>query len=106
MDCESGLKALTKGIWKPGCTMGTNMDLVLLHKQLKEKSKHTVLEEWVIGQADTKKKDFPKTITPVKKDNTQCDADAEDCVADGMPPRHFQPYPGGTEQCSRSMCDG
>ena len=37
MDCESRLKATAKGIWKPGHIMDTDMDLVLSHKQSKEK---------------------------------------------------------------------
>ena len=47
-----------------------------------------------MGHADLKKKDCPETITPVKKDNIQYDADTEDCAANGVPSHYFQPYPG------------
>ena len=44
MACESGLKALAKGMWKTGHTMGTGMNLLLSQKQLKEELKHAVLK--------------------------------------------------------------
>ena len=45
MDCESTLKSLKKEVYKAGHTMDMDMDSVMSHKQLKEKSKHAVTEK-------------------------------------------------------------
>ena len=69
MDCESALKSLWQELYKPGHTMGTDSDLTMAHHHLKAASCHTITEEWVMGHATEKKKDFPKEVTPLEEDD-------------------------------------
>ena len=71
MDCS--LKNTNKSISTPSQTMGTDMDIVMAYHKLRDESKHTVRGEWVLGHADDKKKDKPKTITDMEIENLECD---------------------------------
>jgi len=92
MDYKSTLRSFKRKFFRPGHTMEIDSDLIMSHHYLKKQSKHTIIEEWVMGHARKKMKDRPKTITPLEEDNSECNSDAEDCIFDGDTPTAFQPF--------------
>ena len=74
--------------------MVTDANLIMARAHLKSIIPHTVTEKWVLGHASEKKKHAPETITPLERDNSECDADAEQCIQSGIPPCSFTPFPG------------
>ena len=94
MDCKAGLDKIEAPVYGPRDTMGTDMDIVMAYHALKEKSKHTVSHDWVMGHAKEKKKDKPETITDMEHVNEDCDDDANDRVEENISPEPFTPLPG------------
>ena len=93
-DCEAAIKALAQPTYKPGHNMVTDTDLIMARGRLKSIIPHTVTDECVMGHASGKKKKSPKTITSLKRDNSECDLDVEHCIQLGGPPSTFIHYPG------------
>jgi ribonuclease HI len=89
MDCEAALTALALPPQKPSHNMVTDADLIMARAHLKSIIPHTVTEKWVLGHASEKKKHAPETITSLERDNSECDADAEECIQSGIPPSSF-----------------
>ncbi|KAL7536722.1 hypothetical protein ACHAWF_007008 [Thalassiosira exigua] len=65
MDCKAGLVTLEQPLFKPSQTMAPDMDVVMAYRDLRSRIEHSIQAEWVMGHADTKKKDKPETITPI-----------------------------------------
>ena len=91
MDCEAALKALARPPYKPSHNIVTDADLIMARARLTSIIPHTVTEEWVMGHASEKKKNAPETITLLERDNSECDANAEQCIQTGAPPPHSLP---------------
>ena len=94
MDCKAGLETLEQPLFKPSQTMAPDMDVVMAYRDLRSRIKHSLQAEWVMGHADTKKKDKPETITPIEHENIECDAEAEQFAMGPTPSHDFQPLPG------------
>ena len=60
--------------------MVTDADLIMVQARLKSIIPHAVTEEWVMGHTSEKKKNAPEMITLLERDNSECDADAEQCI--------------------------
>ena len=74
--------------------MVTDANLIMARARLTSVIPHTVTEEWVLGHASEKNKHMPETITSLERDNSECDANAEQCIQTGGPPSSFIPFPG------------
>ena len=85
MDCEAAIKDLAQPSFKPG--------LIMARARLKSTIQYTVTDEWVMGYASEKKKNAPETITPLERDNSECDLDIEHCIQVGGLPSTFTVYP-------------
>ncbi|KAL7532799.1 hypothetical protein ACHAXR_004902 [Thalassiosira sp. AJA248-18] len=89
IDNEAGIDKLNEEIYAPSSTMETDMD-VFLDKE----THHHIRKVWVQGHADVKKKKDPTKITPMERENIECDKEVDECVQAGTPPAPFTPLPG------------
>ena len=95
MDNEGGLTTLDTPIGSPTATMSTDMDLAMAYKHhLDTCPQHQVERRWVMGHADSKKKDEPETITPIEQVNIDCDRDAGERMELKETPQPFTGLPG------------
>ena len=77
--------------------MDIYIDTMMAYTELREKSKHRVSHEWVMGHAD-EKRDKESDITPFERDNIECDKEAVNLVKSmetkGEQAQPFQPLHG------------
>ena len=93
MDCQSALDILGASLSQPKDMMGLDIDLVLSWQKLKEETHHTVKTKWVQGHASKKETD-PANITPMERENEDCNAAANFFVGGDVSPLPFHPLPG------------
>ena len=97
MDNEGSIDKLAHPIIKPNQTMETDMDIVMAYNELKERSKHCISHEWVMGHAYTKR-DKKSDITPFEWEIIEYDKEADDLIRSmaikGEYAQPFQPLPG------------
>ena len=89
MDHKATFKLLETDIYKPGQTLGMDYNIIMSHTKLKDESKHTVTGKWAMGHVREKKKECHEAITAIEDDNSECNADTEDCVRGGVRPKTF-----------------